>query len=112
MVEQEPAQAQTNNSASPSSGQNRFVLTGNPAGDFNVTVAMINDLCTPANNDLLLRPRSNGVAPNLAHPQILVNPNNPGGATQPVLVSTSPNSTYGAILNWISMGATNNPTCI
>ena len=104
--------AQTNNSASPSSGQNRFVLTGNPAGDFNVTVAMINDLCTPANNDLLLRPRSNGVAPNLAHPQILVNPNNPGGATQPVLVSTSPNSTYGAILNWISMGATNNPTCI
>ena len=103
---------QTNNSASPSSGHNRFVLTGNAAGDFNVTVAMINDLCTPANNDLLLRPVSDGVAPNLPHPQILVNPNNPGGATQPVLVDTSPNSTYGVILNWISMGATNNPTCI
>lgn len=103
---------QVNNSASPSSGHNRFVLTGNAAGDFNVTVAMINDLCTPANNDLLLRPASNGVAPNLPHPQILVNPNNPGGATRPVLIDTSPNSTYGVILNWISMGATNNPTCI
>ncbi len=103
---------QTNNSASSASGHNRFVLTGNPVGDYNVTVAMINDLCTPANNDLLLRPTSNGISPNLAHPQVLVNPNNPGGATQPVLVSTSPNSTYGVILNWISMGATNNPTCI
>lgn len=103
---------QANNSASPSSGHNRFVLTGNPTGDFNVTVAMINDLCTPANNDLLLRPISDNVAPNLPHPQLLVNPNNPGGATQPVLTDTSPNSTYGVILNWISMGAANNPTCI
>ena len=100
-----------NNSTNPSSGQNRFVLTGNPVGDFNVTVAMINDLCTPANNDLLLRPISDGVAPNLPHPRILVDPSNPGGATQPVLTSTSPNSTYGVILNWISMGMLNNPTC-
>jgi hypothetical protein len=100
------------NSANPSSGQNRFILTGNPSGDYNVTIAMINDLCTPANNDLLLRAISDNVAPNLPHPQVLVNPNNPAGATQPVLVSTSPNSTYGAILNWISMGAANNPTCI
>ena len=101
----------SNNSANPSSGQNRFVLTGNAAGDFNVTVAMINDLCTPVNNDLLRRAISDNIAPNLPHPQILVNPNNPGGATQPVLTSTSPNSTYGVILNWISMGAANNPTC-
>lgn len=72
---------------------------------------MINDLCTPANNDLLRRPISDGVAPNLAHPQILVNPNNPSGPTQPVLDITSPNPTYDAILNWISMGAANNPTC-
>ncbi|MDW3094867.1 MAG: hypothetical protein R8G33_04255 [Gammaproteobacteria bacterium] len=100
------------NSANPSSGQNRFVLTGNASGDFNVTISMINDLCTPANNDLLLRPISDNVAPNLPHPQVLVNPANPAGATQPVLVDTSPNSTYGVILNWISMGAANNPTCI
>ena len=102
----------SDNNANPSSGQNRFVLTGNASGDFNVTVSMINDLCTPVNNDLLLRAVSDNVAPNLAHPQILVNPNNPAGATQPVLVDTSPNSTYGVILNWISMGAANNPTCI
>ena len=100
-----------NNSADSSSGQNRFVLTGNSTGDFNVTVAMINDLCTPVNNDLLRRAISDNVAPNLPHPQILVNPNNPGGATRPVLIDTSPNSTYGVILNWISMGAANNPTC-
>lgn len=104
--------AQANNSASPASGHNRFVLTGNANGDFNVTVAMINNLCDPPNNDLLLRPVSDGVAPNLPHPQILVNPNNPGGATRPVLVDTGPNSTYGVILNWISMGEQNNPTCI
>lgn len=101
----------SNNSANPSSGQNRFVLTGNATGDFNVTVAMINDLCTPVNNDLLRRAVSDNVAPNLPHPQILVDPNNPSGATQPVLIDTSPNSTYGVILNWISMGAANNPTC-
>ena len=93
-------------------GHNRFILTGSPDGDFNVTVAMINDLCSPADNDLLLRPISDNVAPNLTHPQILVDPTNPlNMATQPVLIDTSPNSTYGVILNWISMGATNNPTC-
>ncbi len=102
----------SDNNTNASSGHNRFVLTGNPVGDFNVTVAMINDLCTPVNNDLLRRPVSDNVAPNLAHPQVLVDPDNPAGATQPVLVDTSPNSTYGVILNWISMGAANNPTCI
>jgi len=32
-----------------------FVLTGNLLGDFNVTLAMITDLCTPANSALLAR---------------------------------------------------------
>jgi hypothetical protein len=91
---------------------NRFILTGSPDGDFNVTVAMINDLCSPADNDLLLRPTSDNVAPNLTHPQVLVDPNDPlNTATQPVLIDTSPNSTYDVILNWISMGASSNPTC-
>ena len=93
-------------------GHNRFILTGSPDGDFNVSVAMINDLCSPADNDLLLRPISDNVAPNLTHPQVLVDPADPlNTATQPVLIDTSPNSTYGVILNWISMGAANNPTC-
>ncbi|MEM8844800.1 MAG: hypothetical protein AAGB35_07120 [Pseudomonadota bacterium] len=91
---------------------NRFVLTGSPDGDFNVTIAMINDLCSPADSDLLLRPISDNVAPNLPHPQILVDPTDPlNTATQPVLIDTSPNSTYGAILNWITVAADNNPTC-
>ena len=58
---------------------NRFVLTGNQTGDFNVTRAMINNLCAPnpGDNDLLLRPSSDNIAPNLPHPQILVDINEP-----------------------------------
>ncbi len=35
---------------------NRFVLTGDAEGDFNVTLTMISDTCTPKNNFLLSRP--------------------------------------------------------
>ena len=91
---------------------NRFVLTGNQTGDFNVTRAMINNLCDPQNNLLLLRPISNNVAPNLPHPQILVDINDPMGATQPVFSDIGPGSSYDTILTWISMGAASNPTCL
>ncbi|MFK7816193.1 MAG: hypothetical protein AB8B92_07640 [Gammaproteobacteria bacterium] len=91
---------------------NRFVLTGNQSGDFNVTRAMINNLCDPQNNDLLLRPISNGVAPNLPHAQILVDINDPLSATQPVFSDTGPGSSYDTILTWITMGAASNPTCL
>jgi hypothetical protein len=91
---------------------NRFVLTGNQTGDFYVTRAMINNLCDPQNNDLLLRPISNNIAPNLPHPQILVDINDPNGATQPVFSDTGPGSSYDTILTWISMGAASNPTCL
>jgi len=37
---------------------NRFVLTGNPEGDFNVTLTMINNIQNPAQSYLLLRPAS------------------------------------------------------
>ena len=90
---------------------NRFVLTGNDRGDFNVTRAMINNLCDPMNNDLLRRPASDNVAPNLAHAQILVDINDPLSATQPVFSDTGPGSSYDTILTWISMGAASNPTC-
>ncbi len=93
-------------------GHNRFVLTGNSNGDYTVTLAMINNLCVPAANDLLLRPTSDNVAPNLAHPQILVDPNDPLSATQPVFSDTGPGSSYDTILTWISMGAASNPTCL
>ncbi len=99
--------------ASDDDGFNRFVLTGNQSGDFNVTRAMINDLCDPPNNDLLLRPKSDNVAPNLPHPQILVDPDDPDNtATQPVFSDTGPGSSYDTILTWISMGAARNPTCL
>jgi len=91
---------------------NRFILTGNFNGDFNVTRAMINDLCTPANNDLLLRPTSDGIAPNLTHPQLLVDATDPNSATQPVFSDTGPGSSYDTILSWISMAAASNSTCL
>ncbi len=91
---------------------NRFVLTGNQEGDFNVTRAMINNLCDPVNNDLLLRPISDNVAPNLPHPQILVDINDPLSATQPVFSNTGPNSSYDIILTWLMMGEASNPTCL
>ncbi len=91
---------------------NRFVLTGNQSGDFNVTRAMINNLCDPMNNDLLLRPISDNVAPNLPHPQILMDINDPLSATQPVFSDTGPNSSYDIILTWLMMGEASNPTCL
>ncbi|NNC68801.1 MAG: hypothetical protein HKN83_12285 [Gammaproteobacteria bacterium] len=91
---------------------NRFVLTGNQAGDFNVTRAMINNLCDPMNNDLLLRPISDNVAPNLPHPQILVDINDPLSATRPVFLDTGPGSSYDTILTWLMMGEASNPTCL
>ncbi len=91
---------------------NRFVLTGNQRGDFNVTRAMINNLCDPKNNVLLLRPSSDNIAPNLPHPQILVDINEPLGATQPVFSDDGLDPSYQAIFDWISIGAASNPTCL
>ena len=79
-------------------GSNRFVLTGNPSGDFNVTVGMVTDVCAGENNELLLRPTSDSVPPNPAHPLL--------GPNTPVLDMAS--SEYGTILTWITMGAAAN----
>ncbi len=67
--------------------QNRFVLTGSPEGDYNVTLSMISDTCAPATNSLLTRPSS---APH------------PLGGTTAVLPVGSPG--YTTILNWIATG--------
>jgi len=72
--------------------RNRFILTGNPAGDYNVTLTMITDTCNPAANTLLIRPST------VPHPAGAI------GQTVPVLATTSPG--YAAISSWIASGCT------
>lgn len=87
------------------SGNNNFVLTGNPEGDFNVTVGMVSDVCNEQNSNLLLRPISDGISPSLAHPQVA---NSSGGTKGPVMKADGSDSGYNVILNWIATAATEN----
>jgi Tol biopolymer transport system component len=72
--------------------QNRLVLTGDPDGDFNVTLTMISDACQPASNYLLSRPST------VPHPTGAV------GQTTAVLPVGSAN--YNSIATWIASGCT------
>ena len=72
--------------------RNRFVLTGNPAGDYNVTLTMVTDTCNAASNALLMRPST------VPHPAGAI------GQTTPVLATSS--AGYAAIASWISAGCT------
>jgi len=67
--------------------QNRYVLTGDPEGDFNVTLTMISNACSPASNYLLSRPSSNP---------------HPAGGTSAILPVGS--AGYTTIANWINGG--------
>ena len=69
---------------------NHFVLTGDPVGDYNVTLTMINNACVPASNYLLSKPST------IPHPV------NAAGATSAVLPVGSAN--YNAIAAWIATG--------
>lgn len=71
-----------------SSSSNGFVLTGNLEGDFNLTTAMINNVCTPAQNPLLTHPTSDNPA---VHPQVLA----------------ESSAAHQKILAWINDGAAN-----
>jgi hypothetical protein len=68
--------------------RNRFILTGNPEGDFNVSLTMVNNACLAAANPLLARPST------VPHPSGAL------GQTAPVLAVGSPG--YTAIANWIA----------
>ena len=70
--------------------QNRFVLTGSPEGDYNVTLSMISDTCKPASNYLLSRPST------VPHPA--------GAIGQTTAVLPVGSAKYTAIANWISGG--------
>ena len=67
----------------------RFVLTGDPEGDFNVTLSMVGDRSQPAKTELLRRPASTGTNP--THGTL------PGGGA--ILLTTDPD--YQCIFNWI-----------
>lgn len=77
--------------APPSFQGNRFVLTGSAEGDFNVTLSMVNDACTPENSLLLSRPSA-------PHPQTAATP------TVVLPVSADPASPYALIRQWILGG--------
>jgi len=68
---------------------NRFVLTGSPEGDLNVTLTMISDTCNPASNYLLSRPST---APH---------PSGASSAPAPLPVGST---NYNAIRDWIAAG--------
>ncbi len=63
--------------------RSRFVLTGSPMGDYNVTLSMISDTCSLSSNALIVRPSA---AP---HPSGALPANSAG---------------YTAIANWITSG--------
>jgi hypothetical protein len=70
--------------------RNRYVLTGDPEGDFNVTLTMISNTCAPASNFLLSKPST------VPHPAGAL------AQTQAPLPVGSAN--YNAILAWIAGG--------
>jgi len=74
----------------PSFRGNRFVLTGDPEGDFNVTLSMISNTCSPAQNYLLSRPST------VPHPA--------GATSQTTAVLPPGGANYNTIASWISRG--------
>ena len=84
-----------NTGASPDTFEhNQFVLTGDTDGDYDVTLTMVNDVCNPPANPLLLRPTSNGLGP-YPHPQI---------GTPPGPVLSPLEADYATIRDWIATG--------
>ena len=70
--------------------RNRFVLTGSEEGDFNVTLSMVNNTCTPAANPLLARPST------VPHPS--------GELAQTTALLPLGSSGYNSIAAWITRG--------
>jgi hypothetical protein len=68
--------------------RNRFILTGNGEGDYNVSLTMVSDTCNATSNALLAKPST---APH------------PSGATGTAPLAPS-SSGYAAISAWISAG--------
>jgi hypothetical protein len=84
----------TGNSGAAQTGQsflrNRYVLTGDAEGDYNVTLTMISNACMAATNALLARPST------VPHPA--------GAVGQTAAVLPVGSAGYNAIAAWISSG--------
>jgi Hydrazine synthase alpha subunit middle domain len=74
---------------SSSFASNRFVLTGSPEGDYNVTLSMVSDTCNLSRNALIVRPST---APH---------PNGAAAGSTPLPAGSAG---YTAIANWINSG--------
>jgi hypothetical protein len=77
-------------SAAGSFFENRFVLTGDPVGDYGTTLSMISDVCTPPANYLLSRPST------IPHPDADI--------LQTVAVLPTGSAHYNTIADWIITG--------
>lgn len=71
---------------------NRFVLTGDDRGDYNVTLTMISDACAVTANALLSKPST------VPHPS---------GATGSTAVLPVGSTAYNTIANWLRTGCSN-----
>ena len=69
---------------------NRYVLTGDPDGDWGVTMTMVNDVCHPPTSYLLERPST------IPHPD--------AATTQTTAVLPANSANYATIANWIAAG--------
>jgi hypothetical protein len=69
---------------------NRFVLTGDPDGDWGVTMTMVNDVCHPPTSYLLARPST------IPHPD--------AATSQTTAVLPANGANYATIASWIAAG--------
>ena len=85
---------------------NRFVLTGSPEGDFNVSLSMVNDVCDPASSYLLLYPSGDETTtpmhPRIDDTAVADDPQDPTLDDRAVLLPGE--ASYQAIFNWIAAG--------
>ena len=92
--------------ANPEFRSSRFVLTGSLEGDFNVSLTMVNDVCTPETAYLLTRPTGTELTmpahPRIDDPAVVDDPDDPTADDVPVMDPAS--DEYLAIYNWIAAG--------
>jgi len=69
---------------------NRYVLTGDPDGDWGVTMTMVSDTCHPPVDYLLAKPST------IPHPD--------GATSQTTAVLPANSANYATIANWIAAG--------